>query len=76
MGSRLAALAAGKIPNNTPTNPEKPKAKAIAHIGIAAGGNPGMLLEINVPKPNPTASPIIPPSKESNKASIKNCISM
>ena len=76
IGSRLAAFAAGRIPNRTPTNPEKPSANAIDQNGMVAGGNPGIEEAINVPKPNPAASPISPPSKDSNKASIKNCIRM
>ena len=76
IGSRLAAFAAGKIPNRTPTNPEKPRANAIDQNGMVAGGNPGIEVAIKVPKPNPAASPIIPPNKDSNKASIKNCMRM
>ena len=51
IGSRFAALAAGSIPNRTPTNPENPRDRKIAHGGITAGGKSGILLEISVPKP-------------------------
>ena len=51
MGSRLAALAAGRMPNSTPTKPEKPNASAIDHNGILAWGNEGIVLEIRVPRP-------------------------
>ena len=51
IGSKLAALAAGKMPKSTPTKPEKPKARAIDQKGMLAGGKPGMLLDIMVPKP-------------------------
>jgi hypothetical protein len=37
------------MPNNTPTNPEKPSANAIDQRGMVAGGNPGILLEIRLP---------------------------
>jgi hypothetical protein len=50
MGYKFAALAAGRMPNRTPTKPEKPSAKAIDQSGIVAGGNPGILLEIRLPR--------------------------
>tara|TARA_B110000263_G_scaffold209134_1_gene191078 strand:- start:685 stop:840 length:156 start_codon:yes stop_codon:yes gene_type:complete len=50
MGSRLAAFAAGRIPNNTPTKAEKPSASATDQSGMLAGGNEGIVPEINTPK--------------------------
>ena len=36
---------------NTPTKPENPRARAIDQKGMLAGGNPGILPDMSVPRP-------------------------
>ena len=49
--SRFGTLEAGKMPNNTPANPEKPSARPMDHSGMLDARKEGMLLEMRVPRP-------------------------
>ena len=70
MGSRPAARRAGYTPNTTPTKAEKPNA-IITDVMPTSVLHPISLVKSIAP-PAPTAMPMVPPTRQSTMASMRN----